>query len=372
MEKLEDKTIVTNTAFGCTDCGADLKYKPGTTYLNCEYCGAENQILHLDTKIEAFDFEEYIAKEAQLKTANKACFIKCRTCGASSNLPPNIVSASCPYCTTPLLLEQAQEEEVLQPNSLLPFEIDSKEAKHKFKEWIGSLWFVPNTFKKATLKFKHFNGVYIPFWIYNAYANTQYIGQQGNYYYKTESYKALEDGKKVTKTRQVKKTKWHSVKGMVTNFFEDRLKVATNSIPEKYINELDFWDLDALMPYNKNYISGFITEKYQIGLAESFELLQADFEPEINNTIRKDIGGDTQRVVSKQIKYTNVKFKHVLLPVYVCAYHYKGKVYQFLINGSTGDVQGKRPYSWLKITLASFVALIIITIISITVYHYTK
>jgi hypothetical protein len=34
------------------------------------------------------------------------------------------------------------------------------------------------------------------------------------------------------------------------------------------------------------------------------------------------------------------------------AYRYHQKVYQVMINAATGEVQGERPYSWVKILLA--------------------
>lgn len=357
---------------GCSNCGADLQYKPGTYTLTCKYCNTANEIPQIKTEIKEFDFKEYLAKEKPNEVLSTESYVKCTTCGASSTLLPNITSASCPYCTTPLIIEQTKQEQVIQPNALLPFALTNQEAKEKFKEWINSLWFAPNLLKKATLNFNHFKGVYIPFWIYDAQANTQYVGQQGNYYYKTETYKAFDNGVKKIKTRQVKKTRWHSVTGAVTNVFDDALVVASKTVAKNFITDIDYWDLDELLPYNKSYLSGFITEKYQIDLAEGFQHLQKNFDPEINNTIRKDIGGNTQNIISKRTSYTNIKFKYILLPVFVCAYSYKGKIYQFLINGTTGDVQGKRPYSWLKIVLTSLVALIVITLLSIAVYHYTK
>jgi hypothetical protein len=44
--------------------------------------------------------------------------------------------------------------------------------------------------------------------------------------------------------------------------------------------------------------------------------------------------------------------KHILLPVWLSTFRYNNKVYQFLINARTGEVQGERPYSPAKITLA--------------------
>ena len=37
MNEINEKTNEVGT-FACTNCGADLKFKPGTEYLNCEYC----------------------------------------------------------------------------------------------------------------------------------------------------------------------------------------------------------------------------------------------------------------------------------------------------------------------------------------------
>jgi len=44
-----------------------------------------------------------------------------------------------------------------------------------------------------------------------------------------------------------------------------------------------------------------------------------------------------------------VTYKHILLPVWVASYEYKGKRYHFLVNGQTGEVQGFAPISWAKV-----------------------
>ena len=42
-------------------------------------------------------------------------------------------------------------------------------------------------------------------------------------------------------------------------------------------------------------------------------------------------------------------FKHLLLPVWLLAYQYNGKAFQVMVNAATGEVQGERPWSWIKI-----------------------
>ena len=83
-------------------------------------------------------------------------------------------------------------------------------------------------------------------------------------------------------------------------------------------------------------------------------------------TMTSAIGGDEQRVSDVSTDYSNVTFKHLLLPIYAGAYRFNNKVFQIVVNGRTGEVQGERPYSWLKITafvLAILAAILFIVMI---------
>ena len=66
--------------------------------------------------------------------------------------------------------------------------------------------------------------------------------------------------------------------------------------------------------------------------------------------MRADIGGDQQRVHRVESRYSDVRFKHVLLPVWISAYRFRDKTYRFLVNGQTGEVAGESPVSWQKVT----------------------
>ncbi|VAW70267.1 Primosomal protein N' (replication factor Y) -superfamily II helicase, partial [hydrothermal vent metagenome] len=87
----------------------------------------------------------------------------------------------------------------------------------------------------------------------------------------------------------------------------------------------------------------------------------------IHREIKRDIGGDEQRIDSVDTRYQDASFKHILLPVWISAYRYRNKLYQILVNARTGEVQGLRPYSWIKITLAVSGA---VAIIALGVYGY--
>jgi hypothetical protein len=83
--------------------------------------------------------------------------------------------------------------------------------------------------------------------------------------------------------------------------------------------------------------------------------------------VRSDIGGDEQRIESLDTDYYNVTFKHLLLPVYAGAYQYNGKLFQIVVNGRTGEIQGDRPYSVWKIALLVVVILILILLLVLVV-----
>jgi hypothetical protein len=135
----------------------------------------------------------------------------------------------------------------------------------------------------------------------------------------------------------------------VSHFFDDELTLGNNAVPELISMKLRPWDLSLLVPFDHDFLRGFIVESYSIGLEESFGTAKERIETQVNRLVRSDIGGDQQRIHSVDTDWHNLTFKHILLPMYVSAYQFKGKSFRFLINGQTGEVQGERPYSVWKI-----------------------
>jgi hypothetical protein len=349
----QDQDGATTATFPCKSCGASLKYKPGTAHLVCEYCGAMNDINPPAAPIEEEDYESVLANAATGTDQLTITAVKCQTCGATSSIDPKIASSLCPYCTSPLITANAVDEKMIRPKSLLPFLLDETKAKSEFQKWIDKLWFAPSALTKAVLQADRFKGVYIPFWTYDSQTQSQYVGEQGIYYYTEEQYTETDSkGNSVNRTRQVRHTRWYPVAGQVDFFFDDILICASRSLPVNYVNKLEPWDLDHLTPFDEKYLSGFICEKYQVDLREGFELAKKEMANVLTTKVRQSIGGDDQRVISIDTAYSGITFKHLLLPVYVSAYSFKGKVFHFLVNARTGEVQGERPWSAGKIALA--------------------
>ena len=86
-------------------------------------------------------------------------------------------------------------------------------------------------------------------------------------------------------------------------------------------------------------------------LDEGFHGARQRIDEALHADVCQRIGGDTQRVHSIKTHYGALTYKHLLLPVWLLAYRFHGKSYQVMVNAATGEVQGERPYSWVKITL---------------------
>ena len=357
--------------FPCKNCGADLKFSPGTDALKCPYCGAENEIEFeedaLAVAVEEQDFQATVAALRTGKETYEVLTARCTNCGAQTTFDEHITSDACPFCGSSLVHEQASTR-LIKPQALLPFKVDDRAAREHFKKWLHGLWFAPNKLKEFARREGGLNGMYIPHWTYDADTTTRYQGQRGVYYYVTETYTAMEDGKPVQRTRQVRKTRWYPASGTVHNVFDDVLIVASDSLPRNYMMKLEPWDLEAVVPYTDAYLSGFRTESYTVDLEKGFDLATGRMEPVINQTIRSDIGGDEQRILNKNTQYFDVTFKHLLLPVWISAYRYQDNVYRFMVNARTGQVSGERPWSWVKITFAVLLAIIVI----VAIYYFSQ
>ncbi|MCK5356001.1 MAG: primosomal protein N' (replication factor Y) - superfamily II helicase [Methyloprofundus sp.] len=345
--------------FPCSECGAMLKYKPGTQHQTCEYCGQQNDITESQESIQEYDFH---AALQQLESSEATIVIEqihCDACGANFKFSANLNAGQCPFCGTDIVANP-EEHKLIIPESLLPFLIDNRVAKEKFRAWLKGLWFAPNKLKKYARDDAKLIGVYIPYWTYDSNTASSYSGARGDTYYVNERVTFQRDGRTVTETRQVPKIRWTNVRGHVSRFFDDVLISASSSLPRDIINELEPWDLANLVPFEKKYISGFQSEVYQVGLDEGFKYAGQVMDDTIRRDIAYDIGGDHQRIHQVNTQHSNITFKHCLLPIWSAAFLYRDKSYRFVVNGRTGEVQGERPYSHWKIAFAVIAGLIIV------------
>jgi len=356
------------TRFPCQSCGADLRFAPGTEHLVCEHCGAENKLPEGTEPrksgrfLHENDYEAAISGGLSGLETQETRFTKCDNCGAEIEFSGDTHATECAFCAAPLVTDTGTHR-LIKPAALLPFQLDERSARKAMTDWLGRLWFAPNGLQDYARKGRAMNGIYTPFWTYDADTKSQYRGQRGDAYYETRTVTVQEDGKSVQRQEQVRKIRWSNRTGRVARFFDDVLILATRSLPKAYTDALEPWDLSALVPYQPDYLAGFRAEGYTVTLEDGYGEARAYMDQIIDRDVRSDIGGDEQRVENINTVISDITFKHILLPVWTAVYKYRGKTYRFVVNGQTGSVKGERPWSWIKITIAVIVAAIIAGIV---------
>ena len=355
--------------FPCEGCGADLEFHIGQQKLSCDFCGFVKEIqLSQDAVLEEQDFETMLARlrewrkeEEQQAEADddeqhdesEHRELRCDSCGGNVEFVGTLTSTHCPYCGSPVQLEKAHkcEENRIPVDGMLPFQIERDHAAQNLKQWVESRWFAPNRFRKRGAEGK-FNGVYLSYFTFDAMTSTAYSGDRGDYYYVT-----VGTGKN---KRQQRQTRWTPASGRFQRFFDDILVLANTGLRRDFMLKLEPWPLNQAVAFNQQMLAGYMARTYDVELDTCFAEGKERIENAIRTEVHQRIGGDTQTIHSIDSHYDAITFKHLLLPVWLLAYAYGDKSYQVFINAATGEVQGERPWSPVKIAMAVFTVIVII------------
>ncbi|HRO14055.1 MAG TPA: zinc ribbon domain-containing protein [Paracoccus sp. (in: a-proteobacteria)] len=379
--------------FPCENCGASLRFEPGQDALTCPYCGHVQQIspgaaraparqpwggaagegallpdpatgraLQWDAGHKAPDLVE-IPLERGLRLdqgsdlAEVVRTLSCPNCGARIEVGSDTHSGVCPFCATPVVTDTGATRQI-KPQGVLPFVLNETQARAALDDWLGSLWFAPSGLVAYARRGRRMQGVYSPFWTFDADTRTEYRGRRGDHYYETVYVTREVNGRMQRVPQQVMRTRWSPAAGRVARHFNDVLVLASSSLPRRFTDALTPWDLSHLTPYDPRYLAGFSAEGYTVPLSDGHGIARQEMESVIAGDVRRDIGGDVQQIDAMRTRHSAETFKHVLLPIWSAAYKYNGRSFRFVVNGQSGRVHGERPYSVWKIAIAVILGLI--------------
>jgi LSD1 subclass zinc finger protein len=349
--------------FDCGGCGAHLEFDPKSQNMKCQFCQSEKVI-----PVEAQPIVEHDFFAAPVTTGwdRPSVSMSCQACGATISAE-STVAGKCTYCNSPYVKEIPPRTDLIRPETLIPFKVDKNNVTQLFKTWLGKGWFTPSNLSQLS-RLDLIKGVYTPFWTYDTNAFSAWTAESGYYYYVTETYSTVVNGKHVTQTRQVQKVRWVPSNGQRQGFYNDVLVPASKGMNEELILKIYPFELNQLVPYKPEFLSGFMAEEYAVDLQQGWGAAQGIVNASERDKCGKEVPGDTYRSLRVQTNYSNITYKHILLPVWIAAYEYKAKTYHFLVNGQTGEVQGFKPISWAKV--AAFVAAVAATVVGLAYFFY--
>lgn len=337
----------------CPGCNAETQWDPAVAALKCLHCSTVVQVPQQEgshTAVE-YDLEKGLAMASRgygvaVRTST------CKECGATVSFGEMTTATRCDFCDSPQVMVQEGSRNVIRPESLVPFHVDKGAAGAKFSSWLGKLWFRPNDLKaKASVEELH--GVYIPYWTFDAEVASRWTAESGEHYYVKEG------------DRRVQKTRWRWTSGRREDSYDDLLVCASKGLPRELAAKLKTFNTQQLKPWDPSFLAGWKAEEYAIDLNGAWKEAVARIESTQRSRCASDVPGDTHRFLNVKNTLSDEKFKHVLLPLWIASYRYREQVYRFLVNGQTGEVTGKAPWSVVKIL--AFIVVIIAIIAGLAV-----
>lgn len=355
--------------FPCPKCGSEMNFAPAEGQLACAYCGHTIAVPVTADAIREHDLEKAL-REAMAKPqttgygADKRS-IKCKSCGGVNTVDATVVSTECPFCGSNQVVPQEQVAQVIKPESVVPFRVDQAKAVAAFRSWLGGGFFRPSSVKKIAREAQaKIQGIYLPFWTFDAFTSSWWQAEAGHYYYTTETYWATGDkGQRVQRTRQVQNVRWEPASGHLQLPFDDVLVPAAKGVEEAMIQSIYPFDTANLVPYKPEFLAGWGAEAYTVDLREAWTKGQQLIKNQVNAACAQRIPGDTYRNLRVDTAFSQMTYKHVLFPVWLASYRHNNKVYHFLVNGQTGEVQGQAPVDWLKVALVVFIVIVVFAVI---------
>ena len=332
-------------AFPCRQCGAGMRWDPAAYALTCSYCSSRLEVPRGEGTIVERPLEDAATAERGLGLETRGA--RCPNCGARVAWEGRETSKNCVYCGRATVLELESQRNAIRPESLIPLERGQSEVSTAFRAWRKRLWFRPSALQHVD----HIaaTGIYVPFWTFDSNVFTRWSAEAGHYYYVNVQVRVRTGNGYRMETRRQQRVRWVPAWGTRHDSYDDLLVNASEGLPEALVAELGGFDTTKLLPYRPEYLAGWAAEEYARDLDASWLNAQRRIEEIQRGRCSGDVPGDTQRNLQVQNAISDVRWKHVLLPIWSLQYRFRGKVYTVLVNGQTGKVVGQAPYSAVKI-----------------------
>lgn len=354
----------------CPECGGDLQWNAGRQSLVCPYCGT---VVPGSEGAAATPGASGVEQDLQAALDNPATGrgwggdaagsarreVQCQSCQAISVFVDGKVAQRCEFCGSPSIIEHETGGDAITPQSLLPFKISDVQMREILRKWYGSRWFAPNKLKSAALT-DTLNGVYLPYWTFDAQVSARWRAEAGYYYYETEGF---QDSQGNMQSRQVRHVRWEPAAGSLKHFFDDELVPGTAGVHANLLRQIEpFPTLTDLKPYSPEFVRGWTVERYQLDLRKAEKINQQAIQQQMHALCSRNVPGDTQRNLQVDAQLQGRTFKHILVPVWLVSYTYGARNFQVVGNGYTGAIAGEQPYSWVKIAFAVLALLLLIAL----------
>ena len=147
--------------------------------------------------------------------------------------------------------------------------------------------------------------------------------------------------------------RWVPVNGIESRFFNDVLVPGAKIVSMQDMKNLQPFDLQDVVQFKPEYLAGWPAVLYDCSLTDASllgrEVVFKQLKPQLAELV--EVGREKRNLSVGMHGWSDMTFKHILLPLWTGAYQFRGQGYRLMINGQTGKVSGAKPRDSLKIGL---------------------
>ena len=364
------------TEFKCPACTAPLHFSEETGRLECDYCGSSFSVEEMESRsaekeqqaAEAFekaaaeakaDAKDWDGPDAQDNWGEEGAHLKtysCPSCGAELICDEATAATSCPYCGNNTIIP-GQFRGALKPDLVIPFKVGKDAAEKALKEHYRGKPFLPKSFSDEN-HIQEIKGIYVPFWLFDGQAEADV------------SFAATRSTVMVTGRERITTTRHFDVRRAGTVRFEKIPVDASKKMPDDYMDSLEPFRYDAMVPFSTAYLPGFFADIPDVSIEECS--LRAELratDTAVESMSRQVSGYETCIPTRKDAQLRRGKVRCALLPVWLLSTQWEGQNFLFAMNGQTGKMVSDLPVSkkrywawWGGLTAGITAALAVITV----------
>lgn len=317
-------------SFKCPNCGGDLRFDPATQKYKCEFCVSVFDQAELE-QANPQAAEQAKEPEPEQRDESGAVIYSCPSCGAQIVTDATTAATFCYYCHNPVVLQGKLSGEY-EPDMVIPFAVDKKEAVDSFLKYVKKKKFVPKDFF-CKEQIEKITGIYFPFWKYGCQA-------KGAIHARGEKVRVYDVGE-----TEYTETKIFAVDRAADLSFESMTRNALNKENKKLVEAVQPFRLEEAKPFTMGYLSGFQAEKRDIEKQNLSQELKQEVREHAVNMMKNTASEYTAlQVEQDDLHIMKEDWKYLMLPVWVLTYKGgDGETYYYAMNGQTRKVSGTFP-----------------------------
>jgi hypothetical protein len=328
----------------------------------CPFCGTESPY-EIDQSTGRVTETDLVTALRELGDADRGWqverrSVQCQSCRAVMVYDPARVGQNCEFCGSPALVSYDEIKSPIRPHGVLPFRIDRNRVRDDIRRWWKSKWLAPGRLAKAALV-DTVHSLYIPYWTFDARVHCPWAAEAGYHYYVAVEGR---DSKGNRVVRQERRTRWEPAHGVVDHVFDDDPVPGTQGLPLELLRRVEPFPTGEVVPYDTAFLSGHVVEHYKVVLLDAAKQSRDQMMAALEALCARQIPGDTYRNLRIYPTFSAQTFKHVLVPIWLLTYNYGARAFQVIVNGYTGKIAGKYPYSVWKVLLLMLAILVAVVL----------